>query len=148
MKSIKPHKIISFVVLSALLIYFIYMFIIPQPYPLSSRIRGTTWELRTVSDGLNNYYSQYSTYPLNLINLTTPIAYLNIVPTDRFMIPRTKDIYIYHNLARDKAILYSKGPDKIDDNGKLIYDPTNGIKSHGDILFILESGKIIFPSLH
>ena len=33
-----------------------------------------------------------------------------------------------------RVVIYSIGPDKIDQNNALIYDPTNGINSHGDII--------------
>ena len=45
---------------------------------------------------------------------------------DGYCIKRRED---KHNIY-----LYSIGPDKIDDNAEIIYDPTNGLKSIGDLI--------------
>lgn len=38
---------------------------------------------------------------------------------------------------RESKIYYSLGPDESDQNGVIIFDPSNGLSSSGDILYIL-----------
>lgn len=53
--------------------------------------------------------------------------YLSEIPVDCF----DKD----GNLIKYEEEIYSVGPDKTDDKGQLLYDPTNGTISPGDIFF-------------
>lgn len=93
--------------------------------------------------------------------LTTPVAYLSSLPQDVFfnldapgVVQPVKIYYHYltedyktgvvqHRLTADgidspntEWMVYSLGPDRLEDLGKLIYDPTNGTVSNGDILRI------------
>ncbi len=93
--------------------------------------------------------------------LTTPVAYLTSIPVDIFFnqdapgtVQSVKNFYHYltedykpgvvqHRLTalgitspNTEWMVYSLGPDRWDDLGKLIYDPTNGTVSNGDILRI------------
>ena len=42
----------------------------------------------------------------------------------------------YSAISESQALIYSVGPDKIDNGGIIVYDPSNGIISRGDIVYI------------
>jgi len=48
--------------------------------------------------------------------------------------PFTEKIFRFEK-GGDAYKLYSAGPDMLNDMAKLVYDPTNGIGSPGDIIF-------------
>lgn len=62
----------------------------------------------------------------------------NGVEKDNFIKNLPDDIFSLNGsklkIDSTKNNIYSIGPDGIDDLGEIIYDPTNGIKSRGDIL--------------
>ena len=92
------------------------------------------------------------------LNLTTPVAYITSIQADVFfhedsMSPEPDVKHPFHYATEDyspdevhdklvaagvddesaKWILWSFGPDIKDDEGELLYDPTNGTVSNGDL---------------
>jgi|GEM_PF-2273636 len=95
-------------------------------------IERTRADLRSLEVAVNAYQVDYNHVPINMRGLTTPIAYIiNIFPD-----PFAPGEPIKMSLSGDskEVVYYSIGPDEIDQNGALTYDPTNGVKSAGDIL--------------
>jgi len=78
--------------------------------------------------------------------LTTPIAYMTEIPKDTFHNPQPFGLsggpfgpggrymhYISDPLVTEIWLLWSYGPDRDVEFGHLVYDPTNGSISDGDI---------------
>jgi len=90
-------------------------------------ILNQSW-LTELGTAIQLYQSQKGHYPDSLDDLSLSI--LKDIPKDPF----TDKLFVYHKT--DKGFeLYSPGPDMMDDNGTLIYDPTNGTISAGDIVW-------------
>ncbi|MCX7000337.1 MAG: hypothetical protein NT106_08610 [Candidatus Sumerlaeota bacterium] len=98
-------------------------------------VEETRAALRCFEVAANAYLVDYNHIPINMRGLTTPIAYISRTIQDPFAPGEP----IKMSLSGDskEAIYYSVGPDGIDQKGALTYDPTNGVKSPGDILVIL-----------
>ncbi len=81
-------------------------------------------------------------YPLSarLRCLTTPVAYLSELPRDPFMDPQNTvlDTYYYDLVTPDNWRLISAGPDGIFEYAEVVFDPTNGTNSRGDIFVTLD----------
>jgi hypothetical protein len=92
-----------------------------------NRVRG---ELRILQTGLESYKLDYKVYPPNLFVLSTPIAYIIRVPKDSFNETTT----LQYRKTADGYIIWSVGPDMIDEHGELSYDSTAGLTSRGDII--------------
>jgi len=90
-------------------------------------------DLRSIATALESYYVDWNKYPTNLNNLTTPIAYLTQVFGDPFA-KGNESLQVGVTENSDNWKAYSVGPDQIDDDGEIIYDPTNGTISKGDII--------------
>lgn len=118
-----------------------------------SKVSRAKADLSTIRTALESYAVDQGSYPLlaggiglsgALRTLTRPRQYISDVPKDVFLEDST-----YHYLAPGKLpvlrkegwgdwILASAGPDReIQTNftGGLVYDPTNGTVSPGDIIF-------------
>jgi hypothetical protein len=48
---------------------------------------------------------------------------------------------LLYNIKLSKLILYSVGPDQEDNYGQIMYDPTNGSHSIGDIIMVVPSNE-------
>ncbi len=121
-----------------------------------SRVSRAKADLRTVHVAMESYHIDHETYPDVMRSLTTPIAYLSTYFLDQFaeaMPPATEEApaqptpdpgpaYIKKVITPDYTAihLYSVGPDGIDQRGELVYDPTNGTISPGDIVRTLKLG--------
>ena len=120
---------------------------------IRSKVSRAKADLSTIQTALEAYAVDEGTYPLNaggiglpgaLFNLVQPRSYISSVPHDVF---REGSIYFYlaggqaTDLQRGKFGEYSlasSGPDERIDTTlthSLVYDPTNGIVSRGDIVF-------------
>jgi hypothetical protein len=92
-------------------------------------------ELYTVTDNhlvrvmaaVQLYFNDKKVYPNTLAELSP--NYLSSVPKDPF-----SDTDFVYGRVRDTFFIYSIGPDLVDDKVGIIYDPTNGTVSSGDIL--------------
>ena len=93
----------------------------------ASRIRA---DLRTMATALEAYFVDFNKYPVTFNSLTTPIAYITRIPVDHFSKEGNKILY---QPKQNDWIVWSVGPDQVDNNGTIVYDPTNGILSAGDI---------------
>jgi hypothetical protein len=56
--------------------------------------------------------------------------YLASIPVDPF----TDKPFLWTQDSEGKPFAYSTGPDFKDDSAKLVYDPSNGTSSRGDIV--------------
>jgi len=124
---------------------------------ISSRVSRAKADLRTVHVAMESYHIDYETYPDVMRSLTTPIAYLTSYMRDPFAdvkpavaeegvdkpTPDPGPGYIKRVIAPDYSAihLYSVGPDGIDQQGELVYDPTNGTISSGDIVRTITLGR-------
>lgn len=90
-------------------------------------------DLHHIAVGLEAYFIDKRGYPNILYTLTSPTVYIVGVFEDPFNKNLEPLQYILNKEKSDWAI-YSFGPDQEDDRGSVVYDPTNGIISKGDIL--------------
>lgn len=113
-----------------------------------SKVSRVHAELRTVGLALESYNVDYNCYPREgppgtcliaqdgLPELTTPIAYITSIPKDIFRSEAGVPQSISYGMCHSGATywyLWSFGPDRTDQFAGIIYDPTNGIVSNGDI---------------
>ena len=94
-------------------------------------------EMRNIATALETYYIDNNCYPHSLYQLTTPVAHLPLLPFDPFALTyREKEPdewYKYRTNNVSCWLLYSLGPDRLDDEASITYDPTNGTFSRGDV---------------
>jgi hypothetical protein len=95
--------------------------------------------LRSTQTALEAYHVDNNRYPDILQELVSPVAYLTSVPRDPLFENGTKNLQYYAIPEKDAYVLYSVGPDGLDDSGIVIYDPTNGTTSRGDL--VLKGGN-------
>jgi uncharacterized protein (UPF0335 family) len=96
-------------------------------------------DLRSLATAMEAYKVDYQTYAPSLVSLTTPVAYLSSMPLDPFSTRNPPEPYHLNiNAPEYRPILYSIGPDEEDQKGLLVFDPTNGTMSQGDIARQLE----------
>jgi Tfp pilus assembly protein PilE len=127
-----------------------------------SDMRSLATAIETYSIDQKHYpaVTEQNQYPLSarLRALTTPIAYLNHLPSDMFKDqknpvshPSLVDTY-YYDLKIVEAPgnsqgvetqwrLISAGPDRVFEYGAVVYDTTNGTKSRGDLVWTGGFGK-------
>lgn len=88
--------------------------------------------MRSLATALESYNLDYGVYPPEVTpHLTTPIAYMTEIPVDPFS--ATGEVYQYVQEA-EGWLLYSIGPDGVDDGGQTEYDPMSGPAGPGDIV--------------
>jgi hypothetical protein len=88
-------------------------------------------DARNIGIALEAYNVDFNVYPKTLLVLTTPVAYITEIGRDPFA--ASDATYQYDN-PDTSWLVWSVGPDQADDHGKLIYDPTNGVFSKGDVI--------------
>jgi hypothetical protein len=99
---------------------------------LKVNVAGCEADMCNLAIALTSYNIVEEKYPSQLTpDLRKPIAHIHAIPADRFS-PDGK-IYKYES-SKDGWKLWSIGPDGKDDKGKLEYDPSNGLRSTGDII--------------
>lgn len=91
------------------------------------KIINSKQELAYLSSAIRVYQSKNQKMPEKLEDLV-PIP-LNPLPQDPF----ASSPFKYFSQDTE-VILYSIGPDTTDDHAQLVYDPTNGVTSKGDIV--------------
>ena len=95
------------------------------------RTRGV---LFTMEVGLKRYFKEHKRYPGEASALTTPISYfMRKIAIDPFS-KEQSPVRLKVNKKGKKYKAYSIGPDQTDNLGMILYDPTNGIISRGDII--------------
>ena len=115
-------------------------------------------DLQVIEVALESYYVDHQSYPGSINELTTPVAYLNKKLTDPFSSNREEPYFYYAgpDITSKKTYFFlaGRGPDgKLGINGDtsqykyyvpdknytaagiIVYDPTNGTTSDGDIIF-------------
>ena len=117
----------------------------------AKQVEQTRKDLRSMAVGLVAYKIDNKTYPFFAHTLTTPIAYLSKLPPDPFANqsiappsgyrPDPGPQYLKMLYAPDLKTVrfYSVGPDGKDEQGAIVYDPSNGTVSRGDIVFTQET---------
>ena len=107
-------------------------------------------------------------FSARLMPLTTPISYISTIPPDPFKLLDLDDpIYDTYDYYDDGSQLYigqpsgsdrtlfnrkwrlaSPGPDNVRDfTGDVIYDPTNGTTSYGDVVYVQGDGFSPIPPI-
>lgn len=99
---------------------------------VKAQIDKTRQDLKALAIALESYRVDYKCYPKQSDQLTTPISYIVWIPKDEF----NPSEQLKYCLKDDKFKIYSIGPDQQDDQLTIIYDPTNGLFSTGDISFL------------
>ena len=110
-----------------------------------SRMRN---DLRSMAVGIESYHVDYSRYPRQgptnsctvategLPELTTPVAYLSAIFFDVFRPGDGALKPVLYGVCTSGQIYYyvwSLGPDLTDEHATILYDPTNGTVSYGDL---------------
>ncbi len=102
---------------------------------IAEKVSQAKVDLRNVHTALECHFVDYDEYPLRLESLTTPIAYLTTVPEDPFAEGRI--VQWGFSQPDEDLLLWTVGPDGVDDRGSVNYDPTNGTVSSGDIVRVV-----------
>ena len=98
---------------------------------IRQNLEQTRANLRTCAVGAESYFVDNKTYPDNLAQLTTPIAYLTAIPKDVF----TEGSFVQYKKVGDKSyLIWSIGADGKDDGGQVAYDTTKELESAGDMI--------------
>lgn len=121
---------------------------------INAKVSRMKSDLRSMGVAVEAYRLDYGVYPRNppdktcivvtnepLKELTTPISYLTTIPIDIFHIdPNAEDAKKQYPLKYGTCssshtywYLWSWGPDSKNNYAMLIYDPSNGITSSGDL---------------
>ena len=113
-----------------------------------SKVSRMESDMRTLGVAIELYHVDYGKYPrqgpegtcvvvtTGLPELTTPIAHITSIPIDIFHDEQGLPWPIQYSVCRSDLFyweLWSFGPDRVDQYGTLLYDPTNGTVSAGDI---------------
>lgn len=120
-----------------------------------SKVARTKSDLRTIRIALEVYATDQGAYPLNaggigltgaLYNLLAPVRYLSALPLDVF---RDRVSYYYYASGQivpegpnGSFVLAGSGPDRTIETtttATVVYDPTNGTVSSGDIVLTHKS---------
>jgi hypothetical protein len=105
---------------------------------VKEKIETAQKNIKMVSTGCNSYHLDNNKFPDTLSQLTIHANYLKGDPVDPFnnnTSLRYKYIPNKESAAwKDDYFVWSIGPDEKDQDAKLIYDPTNGLTSSGDIV--------------
>ena len=89
-------------------------------------------DMRSLATALESYYIDMNQYPPSLApNLTTPITYITHIPYDSFS-PQSGTLNYW--VAKNDWKLWSIGPDQNNNLAEIVYDPTNGTTSAGDLI--------------
>ena len=102
---------------------------------LESKMEIANDRLKTTATVLEAYKLEYTQYPGELKLLLEPLNYLSEIPTDPFSENGSEPLWYVPTDSRDSYMIYSVGPDGVDDMGSVVYDPTNGLRSNGDIVY-------------
>lgn len=89
--------------------------------------------LRSTSMAAEAFYVDNNRYPNTLDELLSPVHYITSVPVDVYSKNKETIKYIV-NQSDNSYVIYSMGPDQTDNRAEVIYDPTNGTISAGDII--------------
>lgn len=155
----KPAKIFRFSIFELLIVIVIIIILAAMAVPnfLEAQVRSRTSRVksdaRSIATGLEAYYVDNNAYPPSAeILWQGAVKYLSTPFEDPYADYKgTPMKYVTGQLAYDRAIeagyfdpdaispskfwyVYSVGPDNTDNLGMLLYDPTNGTVSAGDVV--------------
>ena len=112
---------------------------------LQEKIDKVKSQLRNLEVSMEAYCIDNNTYPGTLTSLTTPIAYTRRIPEDPFaLLEPGATVRLNVDTPDFHPIVYSVGPDGVDQKGEVVYNPEKGIKSEGDIIRRLEQKYLSF----
>jgi hypothetical protein len=95
------------------------------------KIEESSNSINITSLALTCYFIDNKKYPEQLCDLTTPIAYMVSIPKDPFK----EKLYIqYRKESNYDSVVWLVGPDGMDNEGKIVFDMKNGLKSSGDLV--------------
>ncbi|MFP4379327.1 MAG: type II secretion system protein [Candidatus Sumerlaeia bacterium] len=125
---------------------------------MRAKVAATESDMRSMVTAIESYTVDHNRYPpaVNAFipppeptqtwRLTTPIAYITTIPKDRFFKPQAFGTpggpfgpggeyihYIGDDTVTRYWLLWSYGPDQDMEFQRVLYDPTNGTISDGDI---------------
>jgi hypothetical protein len=92
-----------------------------------SRVRA---DLRSMATAIESYKLDHDALPMAAWQLTTPTPFLKALLADVFD-PETP---LRYRAVGSGYLIWSVGPDGVDDAGEIRYDPTNGTHSRGDVV--------------
>ena len=105
------------------------------------KLTATLDTLRGCAVAMNAHLIDTNSYPKTLDQMTTPVAFLSGLPEDPYATSGSLKTIHWKPDAKPAPLLYSIGPDRIDQGGEIAYDPTNGTTSSGDIIRALKPAK-------
>lgn len=88
-------------------------------------------DLRQLQMALRAYYAEHRKFPNDLAELVTS-GVCTSLPCDPFRAGSVSSFS--YDPKSSPVIVYSWGPDGEDNRGAIEYDPTNGVRSIGDII--------------
>jgi len=125
-----------------------------------SKVARMESDMRMLATAMESYHVDWGCYPRNppsgtcviapngLPELTTPVAYITSFPTDIFRFENGAYRVIQYGTCTSGQTywyMWSIGPDKVNQYATILYDPTNGTVSAGDIKRST-AGKILTTS--
>ena len=143
MKFLEPQSIIRLCVGLLAVGNFALAFV---PTVIHSRVADdvsrATEDMRVLADALEHYRSDWERYPQRLELLMRPPRYIAAIPMQPFVRTATP-WYSYHRAGSGQSyVLVCPGPDNDFESGKMvIYKPSNGLRSDGDIYWGPEGEK-------
>lgn len=135
MKNIKNKKIVKIMIYLTISIciflFYIYTYLNSLGIlPEERKVRYENTKARIIMEIVKNHYLEQQKKP-TLIEIEKFIITVNPPPAFREYSNVNDKIRVKED--KNKIIMYYIGPDGIDQKGNIIYDPTNGLKSNGDI---------------
>ena len=115
---------------------FVANLIMPKVFDqsLESKIKAANNRLDMTVAALKAYRNDNMKYPPYLDALVSPVSYLGVVPVDPLSENGTDSLKYIPINNQDGYMIYSVGPDGVDDKGLVNYYENNGLRSTGDIV--------------
>jgi len=113
-----------------------------------SKVSRARTDLRSLAMAVEAYFVDNNIPPERMERLYQgPVKYISAPPMDPFATYSSGQPYLHYLRADDPPwywIAYSIGPDQIDNGGRIVYDPTNGTISAGDIIRLKDGAPFPF----
>lgn len=100
--------------------------------PETPHVSPVRSDLRSLATALESYRIDWSVYPPDPHRLTTPVPYVTAIFRDPFSLNESEPFLF--ELEPERWRIHSIGPDQIDQHALIVYDPTNGTVSAGDVI--------------
>ena len=113
------------------------------PSSTEQQIEEVRQGLKALAVGFEAYRIDHGVYPDTMEQLLAPVAYLKGYVEDPFRgagwtDPRSRSLRMAYSPGYKEILLYSIGPDGVDQSGRFPYNPANGLVSEGDIVHALK----------